>query len=56
MSTHAFAKGFNGFSGFLHNFVLANLAVSSIGVNPFLTGAPKNTLTILVVANLANMK
>ena len=29
---YPFAKGFNGFSGFLHNFVLANLAVSSIRV------------------------
>ena len=26
---YPFAKGFNVFSGFLHNFVLANLAVSS---------------------------
>ena len=30
---YPFAKGFKGFSGFLHNFVLANLAVSSISVN-----------------------
>ena len=29
---YPFAKGFNGFSGFLHKFVLANLAVSSIRV------------------------
>ena len=29
---YPFAKGFNVFSGFLHNFVLANLAISSIRV------------------------
>ena len=37
------AKGFNGFSGFLHNFVLANLAVSSIRVK-----AKANMYSVLI--------